>query len=75
MPAIVSTIGWIASSPNTSRLDLYFFAIAGIGLLNFFFFIFISHRYKMVNYTEVGVDEKSNSDEGFSSDTGLVGLD
>ncbi|KAL6187392.1 hypothetical protein ACLB2K_038791 [Fragaria x ananassa] len=37
---------WLTNDINAGRLDLFYFLLAGIGFLNFFYFLFCAQRYK-----------------------------
>ena len=39
---------------NDSRLDLYFFTICGIGVINFFAFTFLAMNFQLNEYDEEG---------------------
>lgn len=51
---------WLANDINAGRLDYFFFLIAGIGVLNFFYFVYVARRYVYKGSVQVG-EEKSSS--------------
>ncbi|KAM7251175.1 hypothetical protein ACFE04_023058 [Oxalis oulophora] len=36
---------WLANDLNKGKLDYFYFLIAGLGVLNFFFFLYVAQRY------------------------------
>jgi len=43
--AISTKSPWIADDMNTGHLDLYFLTLCALGILNFFYFLFVSNSY------------------------------
>ncbi|KAF8040550.1 hypothetical protein BT93_B2699 [Corymbia citriodora subsp. variegata] len=37
---------WLTSDLNAGRLDYYYFLLAGMGIVNFGYFLFVAHRYR-----------------------------
>jgi len=38
---------WIGEDVNDSSLDLYFFVLCGLGVLNFFAYVWVSSKYQL----------------------------
>ncbi|KAK8647603.1 hypothetical protein V6N13_121334 [Hibiscus sabdariffa] len=59
--------GWLTADINTSKVDKFYFLIAGISLLNFLCFMFcarIYHYKASVTYSQNGKDDNGATEEG-----------
>ncbi|XP_054822900.1 protein NRT1/ PTR FAMILY 2.13-like [Prosopis cineraria] len=55
---------WLANDLNVGRLELFYYLIAGLGVLNLGFFLFVAHRYqyKSLKVQDVDNDDDANGD-------------
>ncbi|KAI3433077.1 uncharacterized protein J3R85_007272 [Psidium guajava] len=59
---------WLANDLNAGRLDYYYYLLAGMGILNFVYFLVVAHRYR---YKKTLQHNKPHFDVELSSGTNV----
>lgn len=57
---------WLTNDLNAGRLDYFYFLLAGMGVLNFAYFLFVAHRYRYKAGAQL-TENKSYDDVEMSS--------
>ncbi|XVF02292.1 hypothetical protein REPUB_Repub04eG0163000 [Reevesia pubescens] len=56
---------WLTSDINAGRLDYFYYILAGMGALNFLYFLYVAHHYRYKAIAQI--EEKSEPDVELSS--------